>query len=109
MLTPKEENLLLQNLPIQTQCKSKEAEFLKFVYAIKLCHVNYRFSRSLFFFISIIIFQLIKPNKQCITYEQHQQSQSIFKENLDILTSKAERLYYNGDFDSAYQICRKYY
>jgi hypothetical protein len=40
MLTPKEENLLLQNLPIQTQCKSKEAEFLKFVYATKLCHVN---------------------------------------------------------------------
>jgi hypothetical protein len=43
MLTPKEENLLLQNLPIQTQCKSKEAEFLKFVYATKLCHVNINF------------------------------------------------------------------
>jgi hypothetical protein len=63
----------------------------------------------------IILFQFyllnfcyLKPTKQCVTFEQHQQSQHLFKENLDILTAKAERLYYNGDFDGAYLICRKY-
>lgn len=39
--------------------------------------------------------------------EQHQECQQIFKENLDIMVNKAERLYYDGDFESAYVICRK--
>lgn len=40
--------------------------------------------------------------------EEHQECQQIFKENLDILINKAERLYYDGDFESAYSLCRKY-
>ena len=30
------------------------------------------------------------------------------KENLDIMINKADRLYYEGDFKSAYEICKKY-
>ena len=39
--------------------------------------------------------------------EDHQECHQIFKENLDILINKAERLYYEGDFESAYNLCRK--
>ncbi len=55
----------------------------------------------------MLIFNL-KPNKQTAAFEQNIESQQLFKENLDILINKAERLYYDGDFESAYVICRKY-
>ena len=53
------------------------------------------------------ILEFLKPNKQVTMYEQHQECQQIFKENLDILINKAERNYYDGDFENAYFICRK--
>ena len=43
-----------------------------------------------------------------MAYEQHAECQQIFKDNFDILINKAERLYYEGDFESAYSVCRKY-
>lgn len=45
--------------------------------------------------------------RQSVVNEQNQECQHLFKDNLDILTAKAERLHYNGDFEGAYQICRK--
>lgn len=42
-----------------------------------------------------------------LALEENQECQQIFKENLDILINKAERLYYDGDFESAYSVCRK--
>lgn len=85
MLTPKAENELLKTLPIDKQCPGKEAELVKYIYATKLQ----------------------RPNKQSVALEQHQECTQIFKENLDILINKAERLYYEGDFESAYSVCRK--
>jgi hypothetical protein len=50
---------------------------------------------------------VLQPNKQTAAFEQHQECSRVFNENLDVLISKAERLYYEGDFESAYSICRK--
>jgi len=85
MLTPKAENELLKNLPVETQCTNKEADLVKYIYATKLS----------------------RPNKQSMAFEQHAECQQIFKDNFDILINKAERLYYEGDFESAYTVCRK--
>ena len=40
MLTPKAENELLKNLPIDKQCDAKEADLVKFIYSTKLARVT---------------------------------------------------------------------
>ena len=40
MLTPKDENQLVQNLPIDNQCTNKEADLVKYIYATKLTRVR---------------------------------------------------------------------
>jgi len=39
--------------------------------------------------------------------EQNQECLQLFKDNLDIIVNKAERFYYEGDFESAYLLCKK--
>jgi len=39
--------------------------------------------------------------------EQNQECSQLFKDNLDIIVNKAERFYHEGDFESAYSLCRK--
>jgi anaphase-promoting complex subunit 6 len=85
MITSKEENSLVQSLPIDTQCKNDEAELVKYIYYSRLSH----------------------PNKQNLLAEQKSKFKDLLKDNLDILRAKAERLYYDGDFEQAYLICRK--
>lgn len=85
MITAKEENSLVQSLPFETQCKNDEAELVKYIYYSRLSH----------------------PNKQNITSEQKSKFKDLLKDNLDVLSAKAERLYYDGDFEQAYLICRK--
>jgi len=85
MLTPKAENELLGALRFERQCGAKEADLVGFVYATKLR----------------------RPSRQSLVLEQHAECCQIFGESLDVLVSKAERLYYEGDFESAYAVCRK--
>ena len=42
-----------------------------------------------------------------VVYENIVAPQQLFKDNFDLMTNKAERLYYEGDFEAAYVICRK--
>ncbi len=51
----------------------------------------------------------VKPNKIHNACVQQQQTQIVaLYDNLDVLTSKAEKNYYDGDFDGAYVLCRRY-
>ena len=101
------ENNLLKNLPVNKQCTPKEADFLRYIYATKLSKVNNSINFHNLTFFKLFKPIILKPNKQTTIMEQHQECQQIFKENLDIMVNKAERLYYDGDFESAYAICRK--
>jgi anaphase-promoting complex subunit 6 len=85
MLTPKDENDLIQTLPLSSQCSPKEVQLVKYFYASKLR----------------------RPTKHIATFQNNEECKQTFKDNLDILTAKAERLYYDGDFENAYTVCRK--
>ena len=91
--------------PYKHSVKAKKLNFLNMF--TQRNYVMYMLSSDIIWSNINLTSYFSKPNKQCIVFEQNQQSRNLFKENLDILTSKAERLYYNGDFDSAYLICRK--
>ncbi|RNA05744.1 cell division cycle 16 -like protein [Brachionus plicatilis] len=89
MLTTNGENHLIQNLPIYEQCDPKQAKILEYIYSTKIS----------------------KPDKQLSffesAFEQNSECGKYLKDNLDIMINRAERLYFEGDYESSYNICRK--